>query len=44
MPEFIVELLLTQYGEKIAENILKGYLVERPVLRLGEDGKITFEF
>ena len=37
MPEFIVELLLTQYGEKIAENILKGYLVERPVcVRISE--------
>lgn len=31
MPESIVKLLLSQYGEQMAEEILKGYLVERPV-------------
>ncbi len=31
MPEGIVELLLSQYGEEDAEAILKGYLLERPV-------------
>lgn len=42
MPEFIVELLLAQYGEKTAENILKGYLVERPVcVRMSQ--QITLE-
>lgn len=37
MPETMVELLLKQYGDKDAEDILKGYLVERPVcVRLSE--------
>ncbi len=37
MPEPMVELLLSQYGEQMAEEILKGYLVERPVcVRLSE--------
>ena len=31
IPVFIVELLLSQYGEADAEAILKGYLLERPV-------------
>lgn len=37
MPEAIVELLVKQYGENKAEDILKGYLVERPVcVRMSE--------
>ena len=31
MPEHLVELLLSQYGDKKAEDILKGYQLERPV-------------
>lgn len=31
MPEGLVELLVSQYGEMQAENILEGYLIERPV-------------
>ena len=31
MPEHLVELLLSQYGYKKAEDILKGYQLERPV-------------
>ena len=31
VPEYIARLLLSQYGEKATEAILKGYLVERPV-------------
>lgn len=31
IPVFIVELLLSQYGEADAEVILKGYLIERPI-------------
>ena len=37
MPEDIVELLVKQYGENTTEDILKGYLVERPVcVRMSE--------
>lgn len=37
MPEHMVELLLTQYGKRGTEDILNGYLVERPVcVRLSE--------
>ena len=31
VPEYIAGLLLSQYGEKGTEEILKGYLMERPV-------------
>ena len=31
VPEYIARLLLSQYGEKGTEEILKGYLMERPV-------------
>jgi len=31
MPEELIRLLISQYGEKEAECILQGYLVERPV-------------
>lgn len=42
MPEVMVELLFSQYGEKTAEEILKGYFVERPVcVRLSE--RLTLE-
>lgn len=38
VPENIVRLLLSQYGEKDAETILEGYLIERPVcVRLSEN-------
>lgn len=37
MPEELVALLVSQYGETDAENILKGYLIERPVcVRIAE--------
>jgi len=37
MPESMVSLFLEQYGKKVTEEILKGYLVERPVcVRLSE--------
>lgn len=37
MPEEIVKLLVKQYGENVTEDILKGYLVERPVcVRMSE--------
>lgn len=31
LPEFLIEMLNKQYGEKIAENIVEGYNVKRPV-------------
>ena len=38
MPEDIVKLLFSQYGEADTENILKGYLLERPVcVRISEN-------
>ena len=38
MPEEIVKLLVSQYGEKDAESILNGYLLERPVcVRISEN-------
>lgn len=38
MPESLVKLLLSQYGKDQTEEILKGYLVERPVcVRLSEN-------
>ena len=37
MPEHMVQLLVCQYGIETAEEILKGYLVERPVcVRMSE--------
>lgn len=37
MPENLVKLLIAQYGPATAEEILKGYLVERPVcVRMSE--------
>lgn len=37
MPESLVKLLLSQYGNQQTEEILKGYLMERPVcVRLSE--------
>ena len=38
MPESLVKLLLSQYGNQQTEEILKGYLLERPVcVRLAEN-------
>ena len=38
MPEFIIDLFLSQYGAEQTEQILNGYLVERPIcVRLSEN-------
>lgn len=38
MPEELVSLLISQYGEEQTERILQGYLIERPVcVRLSEN-------
>lgn len=42
MPESLVKVLVEQYGQEMAQNILEGYLVERPVcVRVSE--KLTQE-